>query len=82
MASRHRVKPPAVNREQRIRKALIAWYRCGHRDLPWRRTRDPFSIWVAEIMLQQTRAQAVIPYYERILARFPDVGNPCGCERR
>ena len=67
------MKPPAVNREQRIRKALIAWYRCGHRDLPWRRTRDPFSIWVAEIMLQQTRAQAVIPYYERVLARFPDV---------
>jgi A/G-specific adenine glycosylase len=73
MASRHRVKTPAAIREQGVAKALLAWYRRGHRDLPWRRTRDPFSIWVSEIMLQQTRAQAVIPYYERFLARFPDV---------
>jgi len=50
---------------------LIAWYRQGHRDLPWRRSNDPYRIWVSEIMLQQTRAQAVIPYYERFLARFP-----------
>jgi A/G-specific adenine glycosylase len=73
MASRHRVKPKAANRQQSIAEALLAWYRRGHRDLPWRRTRDPFSIWVSEIMLQQTRAQAVVPYYERFLARFPDV---------
>jgi A/G-specific adenine glycosylase len=53
--------------------ALLAWYQSGHRDLPWRRTRDPYHIWVSEIMLQQTRAQAVIPYYERFLARFPTV---------
>src|SRR5579871_666802 len=52
---------------------LIAWYRHGHRDLPWRRTSDPYSIWVSEIMLQQTRAQAVIPYYQRFLERFPTV---------
>jgi len=50
---------------------LLAWYGRGHRDLPWRRERDPYRIWVSEIMLQQTRAQAVIPYYERFLARFP-----------
>ncbi len=56
-------------------EALLAWYRKGHRDLPWRRTRDPYSIWVSEIMLQQTRAQAVIPYYERFLARFPTVAS-------
>src|SRR5215470_15052056 len=55
----------------RVRRALIAWYRRGHRDLPWRRTSDPYRIWVSEIMLQQTRAQAVIPYYERFLERFP-----------
>src|SRR6516225_9136666 len=73
MASRHRLKPQTANREERIAEALLAWYRRGHRDLPWRRTRDPFRIWVSEIMLQQTRAQAVIPYFERFLARFPDV---------
>ena len=54
-------------------KLLLAWYRRGHRDLPWRRTQDPYGIWVSEIMLQQTRAQAVIPYYQRFLDRFPTV---------
>jgi A/G-specific adenine glycosylase len=54
-------------------KSLLAWYRRGHRDLPWRRTGDPYRIWVSEIMLQQTRAQAVIPYYQRFLDRFPTV---------
>jgi A/G-specific adenine glycosylase len=52
---------------------LLRWYGAGHRDLPWRRTSDPYRIWVSEIMLQQTRAEAVIPYYERFLQRFPDV---------
>src|SRR3954451_15127836 len=67
MALRHRVKAPAISR------LLLRWYRQGHRDLPWRATADPFRVWISEIMLQQTRAQAVIPYYERFLARFPDV---------
>ncbi|HWB95145.1 MAG TPA: A/G-specific adenine glycosylase, partial [Bryobacteraceae bacterium] len=53
--------------------ALLAWYARSHRDLPWRRTRDPYRIWISEIMLQQTRAQAVIPYYEKFLDRFPTV---------
>jgi len=52
---------------------LIEWYGRGHRDLPWRRTSDPYRIWVSEIMLQQTRAQAVMPYFERFLDRFPTV---------
>jgi A/G-specific adenine glycosylase len=52
---------------------LLGWYAGQHRDLPWRRTRDPYRIWVSEIMLQQTRAEAVIPYYERFLERFPTV---------
>jgi A/G-specific adenine glycosylase len=56
------------------RRALLSWYRSAARDLPWRRTRDPYAIWVSETMLQQTRVEAVIPYYERFLARFPDVG--------
>ena len=52
---------------------LLAWYRGGHRDLPWRRVSDPYRIWVSEVMLQQTRARAAIPYYERFLERFPTV---------
>jgi len=55
-----------------VSRLLGEWYRAGHRDLPWRHTGDPYRIWVSEVMLQQTRAQAVIPYYERFLARFPD----------
>ncbi len=54
-------------------RRLLAWYRRNRRDLPWRRTKDPYAIWVSEMMLQQTRVVAVIPYYERFLARFPDV---------
>jgi len=56
-----------------IRRKLIHWYDRGHRDLPWRRSIDPFAIWVSEIMLQQTRVAAVIPYYERFLKRFPRI---------
>jgi A/G-specific adenine glycosylase len=56
-----------------IRKALLAWYQANRRDLPWRRTRDPYSIWVSELMLQQTRVETVIPYYHRFLERFPSV---------
>jgi A/G-specific adenine glycosylase len=55
-----------------IRKALIRWYERHRRDLPWRRTRDPYAIWISEIMLQQTRVTAVIPYYERFLVTFPN----------
>jgi A/G-specific adenine glycosylase len=53
--------------------ALLAWWDAGHADLPWRRTRDPYAIWVAEIMLQQTQIAAVIPFYQRWMARFPTV---------
>ena len=52
---------------------LVAWYRANRRDLPWRRTRDPYGIWVAEIMLQQTTVRAVIPYYQRFMTRFPNL---------
>ena len=55
-----------------IRRALGRWYDRNRRDLPWRRTRDPYAIWISEIMLQQTRVAAVIPYYEKFLAVFPD----------
>lgn len=52
---------------------LTVWYRSERRDLPWRRTRDPYRIWVSEIMLQQTRVETVKGYYERFISRFPDV---------
>jgi A/G-specific adenine glycosylase len=58
---------------KQIRRALLIWYCANRRDLPWRRSRDPYAIWVSETMLQQTRVETVIPYYERFLARFPDV---------
>jgi A/G-specific adenine glycosylase len=57
---------------QKIRDALLAHYDAHARDLPWRRTRDPYAIWVSEIMLQQTRVDTVLRYYDRFLQRFPD----------
>lgn len=55
-----------------FRPALLSWYRQFRRDLPWRRTSDPYAIWVSEIMLQQTRVAAATGYYLRFIARFPD----------
>ena len=52
---------------------LLGWYADAKRDLDWRRTRDPYRVWISEIMLQQTRVAAVLPYYRRFLARFPTV---------
>ena len=56
-------------REAGFACALLDWYDAGHRDLPWRRTRDADRVWVSEIMLQQTRAETVSPNSERCLAR-------------
>jgi A/G-specific adenine glycosylase len=53
------------------RRALLRWYDANKRDLPWRRTRDPYRIWVAEVMLQQTRIEVVVPAYRRFLRAFP-----------
>jgi A/G-specific adenine glycosylase len=61
------------NMGKNIAKDLLAWYDKKGRDLPWRKTRDPYRVWVSEIMLQQTRVETVIPYYERWMARFPAV---------
>lgn len=57
----------------RFRKKLLTWFAQFQRDLPWRRNKDPYRVWLSEIMLQQTRVAAAIPYYERFLQRFPDV---------
>ncbi|MBI4868366.1 MAG: A/G-specific adenine glycosylase [Candidatus Wallbacteria bacterium] len=57
----------------RFRRALLAWYDAERRDLPWRRTRDPYAIWLSEVMLQQTQVATVIPYWHAFLERFPTV---------
>jgi A/G-specific adenine glycosylase len=57
----------------RFRRRLLAWYDREARDLPWRRTRDPYRLWVSEMMLQQTQVATVLPYYRRFLAAFPNV---------
>src|SRR5205823_2293640 len=56
-----------------LQVALSRWYRRHHRDLPWRRTRDPYAIWIAETMLQQTRSETAEGYYTRFLERFPTI---------
>lgn len=58
-----------------FRRTLLAWYDQEKRDLPWRRTQNPYKIWVSEIMLQQTQVVTVIPYYERFLDWFPTVAD-------
>jgi A/G-specific adenine glycosylase len=58
-----------------FRRSLVRWYRGHGRDLPWRRTRDPYAILVSEFMLQQTQVATVIPYYHKWLGRFPDFGS-------
>lgn len=57
----------------KFRRRMLAWFAECKRDLPWRRTSDPYRIWLSEIMLQQTRVAAVIPYYEKFLEIFPNV---------
>ncbi len=66
-------KPLRKSRLPASQKALLDWYGRERRALPWRETHDPYRVWVSEIMLQQTRVAAVIEYYRRFLARFPDV---------
>lgn len=58
---------------EKISELLIAWYAENKRDLPWRMNRDAYRVWISEIMLQQTRVEAVKPYYEVFLAKYPDV---------
>lgn len=60
-----------MSRPDAIREDLVGWFHTVRRDLPWRRTRDPYHIWVSEIMLQQTQVNTVIPYFERFMGLFP-----------
>lgn len=54
-----------------FQQALVEWFKKEHRDLPWRHTKDPYKIWVSEVMLQQTRVDTVIPYYNRFMDKYP-----------
>lgn len=65
----------AERRAARIRRALLAWYDASVRPLPWRRNRDPYRVWVAEVMLQQTRVDVVTPKFESFVRRFPDLAS-------
>ncbi|KXH78834.1 A/G-specific adenine glycosylase [Sporosarcina sp. HYO08] len=60
-----------IEKKVEFREALLSWYNREKRDLPWRRTNNPYYIWVSEVMLQQTRVDTVIPYYERFIKAFP-----------
>ncbi len=65
-----------------IADRLLDWYARHARELPWRDTGDPYAVWVSEIMLQQTRVESVIPYYERWMRRFPDIATLAGSSQQ
>jgi A/G-specific adenine glycosylase len=65
------LRAPTQSRQDAVREKLLAWYDAHARDLPWRKTQDPYQVWVSEIMLQQTRVAAVIEHYHEFLERFP-----------
>src|SRR5580693_2535712 len=60
---------------RRLTRKWIRWFDQHARDLPWRRTRDPYAVWISEIMLQQTQVKTVIPYYERWMRALPTLGH-------
>ena len=66
--------------EEEIVSALLKWYGMHKRDLPWRENKDPYRIWISEIMLQQTRVEAVKPYFYRFMEKLPDVYALAACE--
>lgn len=68
---------PAIGAQgaRSLRKRLLAWFRKNRLALPWRRNRDPYRVWVSEVMLQQTRVRTVVPYFERFLERFPTLAD-------
>jgi len=73
------VEAPADGRA--FRRALLAWFRRNARDLPWRRTRDPYVVWLSEVMLQQTRVEQGLPYFERFVEAFPTVRDLAAAPR-
>ncbi len=65
--------PIPAHTKESFQRTLLSWYRRHRRNLPWRTSRDPYRIWIAEVMLQQTRIVAVLPYYKKFLEQFPSV---------
>ena len=63
----------SLRRKKNLQSKLLRWYLFAQRRLPWRRTREPYAIWISEVMLQQTQTVKVLEYYERFLRQFPDV---------
>src|SRR5215813_15535035 len=62
---------PSDNMRRAQRRSLLSWFERSQRRLPWRRDRDPYRIWVSEVMLQQTQVATVVPYFERFVQAFP-----------
>src|SRR5207302_7231565 len=71
---------PRPTLRRRLRSRLLAWFSRHHRDLPWRHSRDPYRIWVSEVMLQQTQVVTVIPYFDRFLQAFPTLSDLAAAE--
>ena len=74
------VSTPAPRRLRALARGLVDWYDGSARDLPWRRTRDPYGIWVSEVMLQQTRVEVVSGRWAEFLRRFPDLASLAAAE--
>jgi len=66
----------------RLQKKLLAWYQNNKRELPWRQTKDPYEIWISEVMLQQTTSKAVIPYYKNFLKKFPKLSHLAKADKK
>lgn len=73
---------PTPARRRSLARKLLAWFARAARDLPWRRTRDLYAIWLSEIMLQQTQVATVIPYWHKFLERFPDIASLAAADER
>jgi len=71
-----------ISNVQQIRQLLNAWYDKNQRALPWRETRDPYKIWISEVMLQQTQVQTVIPYFRRFIKTFPTLVSLAGSDQQ
>lgn len=70
---------PLENLFTQLPRAVLDWYDRGHRDLPWRKDREPYHIWLSEIMLQQTRVEAVKPYFQRFIQTLPGIKELAEC---
>ena len=73
---------PSASERRKIQRRLLSWFARNQRDLPWRRDRDPYRIWVSEIMLQQTQVVTVIPYFQRFVQAFPTLAALAGADEQ